>query len=128
MKYVALLRGVNIRNGARVPMKTLKDLLEGLGLSNVVTYLSPGNVVFDSGLGASELTRLIEEGFERAFGENIPASVKTATEMMEIAKSILSEWGSNDGEQTFVAHLFSDVAKPSLISESPVKRQFMSIF
>ena len=50
MKYVALFRGINVGKGARVPMKTLKALLEGLGLGNVVTYLNSGNVVFDSGL------------------------------------------------------------------------------
>ena len=50
MKYVALLRGINVGKGARVPMKTLKALLEGLGLSDVVTYLNSGNVVFESGL------------------------------------------------------------------------------
>jgi uncharacterized protein (DUF1697 family) len=128
LKYVALLRGINVGKGARVPMKTLKALLEGLGLSDVVTYLNSGNVVFASGLGAPELTRLIEDEIEHAFGEKIPTLVKTSSQMIEIARSIPSEWGSNEGEQTYVAYLFSDVAQPSLVSQLPVKREFMSIF
>ena len=128
MKYVALLRGINVGKGARVPMKSLKALLEGLGLSDVLTYLNSGNVVFDSTLSASDLTRLIEDELERAFGATIPTLVKTSAEMIAIAQSIPSEWGSNAGEQTYVAYLFSDVDKPSLVSELPVKRQFMSIF
>ena len=128
MKYVALLRGINVGKGARVPMKTLKALLEGLGFSNVVTYLNSGNVVFESQLGASELTQLVEAELERAFGETIPTLVKSSAEMIEIAESIPSEWGSNDDEQTYVAYLFSDVAKPGIVSELPIKRQFMSIF
>ena len=128
MKYVALLRGINVGKGARVPMKSLKALLEGLGLSRVLTYLNSGNVVFDSTLGASDLTRLIEDELERAFGATIPTLVKTSAEMIAIAQSIPSEWGSNAGEQTYVAYLFSDVDRPSLASELPVKRQFMSIF
>jgi uncharacterized protein (DUF1697 family) len=128
LKYVALLRGINVGKGARVPMKTLKALFEGLGLSDVVTYLNSGNVVFDSRLGACELTQLIEDELERAFGEKIPTLVKTSPEMIAIAESIPSEWGSNEGEQTYVAYLFSDVDKPGLVSELPVKRQFMSIF
>ena len=127
MKYVALLRGINVGKGVRVSMKALKDLLEGLGLSDVVTYLNSGNVVFDSTLSASELTQLIEDGLERAFGEKILTLVKTSAEMIEIAESIPSKWSSNDGEQTYVAYLFSDVDEPSLVSELPVKRQFMSI-
>ena len=109
-------------------MRTLKALFEGLGLSHVVTYLNSGNVVFDSALGAHDLTRLIEDELERTAGEKIPTLVKTSAEMIEIAESIPSEWGSNDGEQTYVAYLFSDVDKPSLVSELPVKRQFMNIF
>ena len=128
MKYVALLRGINVGKGARVPMKTLKALLEGIGLGDVVTYLNSGNVVFSSALSASRLTRLIEDELEREFGEKIPALVKTSEEVIAIAESIPSEWGSNDGEQTYVAYLFSDVDKPGLVSELPVKRQFMSIF
>ena len=128
MKYVALLRGINVGKGARVPMKTLKGVLEGLGLTDVVTYLNSGNVVFESALSASELTRRIEEELERAFGERVPTLVKTSTEMIAIAESIPSEWGNNDREQTYVAYLFSDVADPGLVSELPVKRQYMSIF
>jgi uncharacterized protein (DUF1697 family) len=128
LKYVALLRGINVGKGARVPMKTLKALLEGLGLGDVVTYLNSGNVVFDSALSASQLTQLIEDELERAFGASIPTLVKTAAEVIAIAESIPGGWGNNDGEQTYVAYLFSDVDKPSLVSELPVKRQFMSIF
>ena len=127
MKYVAMLRGINVGKGARVPMKTLKDLLEGLGFSNVVTYLNSGNVVFDSALSTTELTQLIEGELERTFGEQIPTLVKTSAEMIQIDESIPSEWGNNAGEQTYVAYLFSDVDKPSLVSELPVKKQFMSI-
>jgi uncharacterized protein (DUF1697 family) len=85
-------------------------------------------VVFDSALSASRLTQLIEDELERAFGASIPTLVKTAAEVIAIAESIPSGWGNNDGEQTYVAYLFSDVDKPSLVSELPVKRQFMSIF
>jgi uncharacterized protein (DUF1697 family) len=127
MKYVALLRGINVGQGARVPMKTLKALLEGLGLSEVVTYLNSGNVIFESALGASDLTQLLEDELERAFGARIPTLVKTSQEIAAIAESIPSEWRSDKGEQTYVAYLFSDVDEPGLISELPVKRQFLSM-
>jgi uncharacterized protein (DUF1697 family) len=128
VKHVALLRGINVGKSARVPMKTLKALLEGLGLRNVVTYLNSGNVVFDSELSVSTLTHLIEEELERAFGERIPTLVKTSEEVIAIAESIPSEWANNETEQTYVAYLFTDVDDPSLVSELPVKMQFMSMF
>jgi uncharacterized protein (DUF1697 family) len=128
LRYVALLRGINVGTSVRVPMKALKELLEGLGLSDVVTYLNSGNVVFESGLGAAELTRLIEDGLERAFGAKVPTLVKTSAEMIAIAESIPAEWGNDAGEQTYVAYLFGDVDRPELVSELPVKTEFMSIF
>ena len=128
MKYVALLRGINVGKGARVPMKSLKALLEGLGLGDVATYLNSGNAVFSSPLSVPELTCLLEDELERAFGQKIPTLVKTSAEMIAIAESIPSEWGSGEGQQTYVAYLFSDVDRPSLVSELPVKMEFMSIF
>jgi len=128
LKYVALLRGINVGKGVRVPMKTLKELLEGLGLSNVVTYLNSGNVVFESKLGVPELTCLIGDELKRAFGQEVPTLVKTAAEMIAIAESIPREWGNNDREQTYVAYLFDDVAAPGLVEELPIKREYMRIF
>ncbi len=128
MRYVALLRGVNVGQGARVPMKDLKSLLEGIGLSDVLTYLNSGNVIFSSALGAAELTHLLEDQFARAFGAQIPTLVKTAAEVISIADAIPADWVSGEGEQTYVAYLFSDVDEPELVSELPVKREFLSIF
>ena len=128
MKYVALLRGINVGKGVRVPMKTLKTLLEGLGFGDVVTYLNSGNAVFSSSLSALDLTRLLEEELERAFGEKIPTLVKTSAQVIAIAESIPSEWENDKGEQTYVAYLFSDVDRPSLVSELPVKMEFLTIY
>jgi len=128
MKQVALLRGINVGKGARVPMKTLKSLLERLGFTDVVTYLNSGNAVFSSPLAALELARSIEDELEHLFGERIPTLVKTAAEMAAIAESIPSEWSSSDREQTYVAYLFSEVDRPGIVSDLPVKREFMNIF
>jgi uncharacterized protein (DUF1697 family) len=121
VKYVALLRGINVGKGARVPMKTLRALFEGLGLSDVVTYLNSGNVIFSSSQRALDLTRLLEDELERAFGEKILTLVKTSAEVTAIVESIPSGWGSGEGEQNYVAYLFNDVDKPGLLSELPVK-------
>jgi len=126
--YVALLRGINVGAGVRVPMQALKGLFESLGLTRVATYLNSGNVVFDSERSAAELTPLIEDALEQAFGGKVLTLVKSSAEMIAIAESIPAEWGSNAGEQTYVAYLFADVDSPGLVDELPVKREFMSIF
>lgn len=128
MRYVALLRGINVGKGPRVPMKVLKALFEDLGFSDVATYLNSGNVVFESELGVSEATRLIEGKLEQSFGQKIPTLVKTSAEITAIAASVPNEWGNNADEQTYVAYLFGDVDRPDLVSELPIRQQFLNIF
>jgi uncharacterized protein (DUF1697 family) len=47
-RFVALLRGVNVGKGKRVPMPEFKAMLEGLGYTAVSTLLNSGNAVFTS--------------------------------------------------------------------------------
>jgi uncharacterized protein (DUF1697 family) len=46
-KYIAILRGINVGTGRKVPMADLKVLCEKLGLVNVQTYIQSGNIVFE---------------------------------------------------------------------------------
>ena len=46
--HIALLRGINVGGHGKLPMKDLRTVLEGLGLTNVKTYLQSGNAVFQS--------------------------------------------------------------------------------
>ena len=46
VRYVALLRGVNVVGARRVAMDDLRALFEKLGFSDVRTLLNSGNVVF----------------------------------------------------------------------------------
>ncbi len=46
--YIALLRGINVGGNNKLPMKSLTELLQNLGLQQVKTYIQSGNVVFQS--------------------------------------------------------------------------------
>ena len=48
MRYILLLRGINVGGKNKVSMNDLKASLEDLGCQNVVTYLNSGNVIFDT--------------------------------------------------------------------------------
>lgn len=45
-KTIALFRGINVGGRHRLPMKELKDVLEGLGCLDVKTYIQSGNATF----------------------------------------------------------------------------------
>src|SRR5919197_1420924 len=65
--YLILLRGINVGGKNPVPMARLRELLEGLGYSNVATYIASGNVILSSDRPAGEIKRQIEEALPSAF-------------------------------------------------------------
>ena len=48
MKYLALLRGINVGGNNIIKMTDLKSCFEGMGFTGVSTYIQSGNVIFDS--------------------------------------------------------------------------------
>lgn len=92
MSYVALLRAVNV-GGTKLAMADLRALLEGLGLTDVRTYLQSGNAVFESGPGAAagvpatpqQLASAIEVRIERELGPRVGVLVLGAADMIEVA-------------------------------------------
>jgi uncharacterized protein (DUF1697 family) len=48
IRYIALLRGVNVGGNNKINMKELKAGFESCGFENVVTYINSGNILFDS--------------------------------------------------------------------------------
>lgn len=67
MKWVALLRGVNLGARNKVPMAELRAKLEHAGYDDVRTYIASGNVLLDGPGGrkalASDLERLVLDAF-----------------------------------------------------------------
>lgn len=65
--YIALLRGLGGKN--TLPMKGLVELMEGMGLRNVRTYIQSGNAIFQSeGMDTSELSEGIRTAIESSYG------------------------------------------------------------
>lgn len=47
--FIALFRGINVGGHHLLPMRELVELLAGLGLQNIKTYIQSGNVIFETG-------------------------------------------------------------------------------
>jgi uncharacterized protein (DUF1697 family) len=66
--HVALLRGINVGGRNRVAMAALREVVEGLGHTEVATYIQSGNVVFTS--EEADPAR-IAGSLERAIGDRL---------------------------------------------------------
>jgi uncharacterized protein (DUF1697 family) len=65
--YAILLRGINVGGKNKVPMAGLKKCLEDLGCSDILTYISSGNVIVKSEKSAAKLKAQIEEVLPKNF-------------------------------------------------------------
>ena len=48
MRYVALLRGINVTGKNMIKMETLRATFESLGLRHVKSYINSGNLIFET--------------------------------------------------------------------------------
>jgi uncharacterized protein (DUF1697 family) len=85
MKYVALLRGINVGGHRPIRMADLRGMFEAAGGNNVVTYIQSGNVVFDhAARSAANLTVQLGTTIAKAAGFQVDLVVRTAKEFGEV--------------------------------------------
>ncbi|HEX8983531.1 MAG TPA: DUF1697 domain-containing protein [Ktedonobacterales bacterium] len=81
MRYIALLRGVNV-GGHQVKMDYLRALFSELGLGSVRTYIQSGNVFFDTDArDRTTLTSTIEAHLLARLGFAVPTYLRTVEEV-----------------------------------------------
>jgi len=93
VRYVALLRGINVGGRTLVKMADLKACFESLGFARVSTYIASGNVLFESDEDdAAELTTTIEAAIEQRFELPVKVVVLDRKAYARIAKAIPGSW------------------------------------
>lgn len=112
---MALLRGINVGGNRKVEMAKLKQYLEGLGFTNVQTYINSGNVIFSSDKTEAELARLIEQTIENKFGFYVPTIVRDKKEIELLVQKIPIEWANDTQQRTDVMFLWPEVDLPSIV-------------
>ena len=83
-KQIALLRGINVGGKNSIRMAGLKALFESLGLTDVVTYLQSGNVVFNpkAQLNAYTITETIKD----QLGLEVPVLIVPGSDFAKVSE------------------------------------------
>ena len=77
MRYIALLRGINLGGNNLIRMSDLKSEFEKLGFKNVVSYINSGNLAFDTTKSSEKkLSDKIEKAVEAMIGRDIHVMVR----------------------------------------------------
>lgn len=97
MKYIVLLRGINISGKNKIPMPILKSILQEHGFGNVTTYLNSGNIILDSNIeNKSALSQKIFDIIKENFSLEIPNFITTDFELAEVIGNSPSWWNTED--------------------------------
>jgi uncharacterized protein (DUF1697 family) len=87
MRYIALLRGINLGGNNLITMADLKAEFENLGFKNVVSYINSGNLAFDTAKASErKLSDKIEKAVEAMIGRNIQVMVREQSAIGEVVK------------------------------------------
>ena len=87
MRYVALLRGINVGGNTMIKMERLRDVFSSLGFENVKSYINSGNLAYDTKkTDDQKLAAKIRSAIKSEFGLDIPVMVRAAAEIEKIVK------------------------------------------
>jgi uncharacterized protein (DUF1697 family) len=114
-RYVALLRGINVGGNKKVPMAQLRELMEGLGYTDVATLLQSGNAVFTSKeKNAAKLVKQLEAAIAQEFGFDVAVVIRSRD---ELARAIQANplTGAEEAPSQFLVTFLSDVPDPKRI-------------
>lgn len=118
MKYVALLRGINVGGKNIIKMADLKLAFENNGLVNVSTFIQSGNVIFETdNLKISLIEELIEKFLSQRFGYGATVVVLNVNQMAEVVDKMPIEWLDMDIWRGYVAFVKSPLTPVEVARE-----------
>lgn len=104
--YVALLRGINVGGKNKVPMATLRELISGMGGTDVRTLLQSGNAVFGHGVrDPAQLAADLERAIAGELGLTISCMVRSTADLRRVTAANPFSMDAVDGSRFLVVFL-----------------------
>ena len=92
MRYVLLLRGVNVGGKNKVVMSELKELLGREGFSDVDSYINSGNLFFSSDESVKTIILKVEKVLEENYEFVIPFALLSKEDYLEEMAGLPKWW------------------------------------
>ena len=95
MKYIVLLRGINISGKNKISMNELKEELLKNNYTDVLTYLNSGNIILKSNKSEKDISDDVNKIIMNKFNIDIPVYVIKLEELIDVLNNNPSWWGIN---------------------------------
>lgn len=116
MKYIALIRGINVGGKSVVKMADLKKVFEKLGFTNVFTYINSGNVIFETEESdPKKLSHAIEENLTKCFKFDLRIVLVSEKELNSVLESVPFEWKNKNNLRCYIAFVRKPVTPKEVL-------------
>ena len=97
MKYVALIRGINVGGNSMIAMAELREAFGKEGFTNVSTYINSGNVLFETTeKKVASLEHNLEQIIDKKFRIRTKVVIRTDREIRRILEELPAAWNSKE--------------------------------
>lgn len=118
MRYVALLRGINVGGNSIIKMAELRDAVESCGYTNVVTFIQSGNIIFNTGeTNAEKISDTLEIRIIKSFGVTCRVLVISQKQFEQILEAVPPDWKKRNDIRAYIAFLIPPT-KPEDVTEA----------
>ena len=114
MRYILLLRGINVGGKNKVSMSNFKELLKNSGFKNVTSYINSGNLFFDSDEDQESCVSNIRYLLETNYDFSIPFALLTKEDYLK-EREKLPDWWNEDLTRRDILFFSSDLDKTSVL-------------
>lgn len=99
IKFLALLRGINVGGSNIIKMADLKKCFESLGFSDVITYIQSGNIIFNCRTeDKNKIMSSIEKGLSKRFSYDAKAVVVSYNDLKYVVKNAPNDFGKDSSK------------------------------
>jgi len=118
MRYIALLRGINVGGNNKVPMAELRACFVKAGFKNVSTYINSGNVLFESDeIDKVKLVSICETQIENMTGFHVVCAVISADELKRAMAHAPAWWDKVEGDKHNALFVIAPATAKQIIAE-----------
>jgi uncharacterized protein (DUF1697 family) len=122
MKYLALLRGINVGGKNLIKMADLKTTVEKCGFTDVSTYIQSGNVLFSSSIKDPGAVReKLAKALEEDYGYRDRIIVRTQQQLKKTLAEVPPEWLTRTDVRCYLGFLAEPLFAEDLIPQIELK-------
>jgi uncharacterized protein (DUF1697 family) len=122
MRYVALLRGINVGGNSIIKMVDLKSAVEKSGFKNVKTFIQSGNVIFESDeKNPSDITDRLEDTLLKTFQINSQVILRSHAQLKKVVAEVPSDWGKRNDLRRYIAFIREPTTARDVMGEVELK-------